>query len=232
MNTKIQLINAAFRELRVSGLTAGPSPEYVEIGLEALEDLMRSQRLPIPYIFEDVPDPNTESGIPEEFNKAIQLKLADEAKWTYAKDIDRPKLAAAWSLMLNRLATIPELTPPRGMPMGRGNNRFVYYGDRFPGVEAVNPAAKTIGLNDLVFVEEDFSDYMQAGEALSTVVKTVDAQLSAGAQTITGNTVSFSVTSLGVEGRYKIKLVATGDAGTIRNRYLYFNVVDGIAVGN
>lgn len=60
MKTKIQLINAAFRELRVSGLTAGPSPEDVEIGLEALEDLMRSQRLPIPYIFEDVPDPNTE----------------------------------------------------------------------------------------------------------------------------------------------------------------------------
>lgn len=232
MKTKIQIVNGAFLEVRVSGITAGPAPEDIEIGLYALEDLMHSQRLPIPYVFEDVPDPNTESGIPNEFCKAIQLKLADEVKWTYAKDIDRPKLATAWSLMLNRLATIPELTPPRGMPMGRGNNRFVYHGDRFPGVAAVNPAAKTIGLNDLVYIDEDFSDYMQSGEVLSTVVKTVDPQLSASPVVITGNSVAFSVTSLGVDGQYKIKLVATGDAGTIRNRYLYFNVVDGIAVGN
>lgn len=231
MKTKIQLINAAFRELRVSGLTAGPSPEDIEIGLEALEDLMRSQRLPIPYIFEDVPDPNTESGIPEEFNKAIQLKLADEAKWTYAKDMDRPKLAAAWSLMINRLATIPELTPPRGMPMGRGNNRFVYYGDRFPGVAAVNPAAKTIGLDDLVFISEDFSDYLQPGETLSGSVVTKDPELTLGADTSTGNVVAFTITPTKT-GQYKAKIRVTGTLGTIRNRYVYFNVIDGIAAGN
>lgn len=236
MKTKIQLINAAFKELRISSLTSGPSAHDVESALEVLEDMMREICAKYPtfvFNFEEVPDPNTESGIPAWANNAIQLKLADAIGAEYNKKPDMMRLAAAWSSFCAKLSPTPTMANSVNMPSGRGNTQWLYNNsDRMPVEELAHPESKLLGLGDSILLSEDFSDYLRPGETVLSVGITADAGLSMGASTLTGNTVSVEVTSTGIEGvNLKVSINITGSISTIRKRNVYFTVSAGLAVG-
>ena len=77
--TKVEHILAAYSSIRISGLTSKPSPGEIKTGLSELENMMnefQSRNICSTYIFEDTPEPNTDSGIANEFNNATQKCLA------------------------------------------------------------------------------------------------------------------------------------------------------------
>jgi hypothetical protein len=111
VKTKIELVNGAFAELRISGLTSATDAEDIELGLSALERIMYSAKLPLPYNFEDIPDPNTESGLPEHAVLAIELKLAQRLAPSYNKPSNIPGLSYEWSQLISRLKQPRYLQP-------------------------------------------------------------------------------------------------------------------------
>lgn len=236
MKTKIQLINAAFSELRISGITSGPSADDIEIALEVLEDTMRQVQVTLPklpYNFQETPTPNTESGIPAWANNAIQLKLANELGARWNKYPDQKRLAGSWSTLLAKLAPTPAYNNSTSMPLGRGNTIWDKSWDKMPGYQLENQNARSLGLDDVAYVSEDFSDYFRPGETLSTyTVTAVSAGLSVSGAASSGNTVTFNVTSNGVNGvNQEVSIDIVGTAGTERTRVLYFSVSTGLAVG-
>jgi hypothetical protein len=236
MKTKIQHINAAFSELRISGITSGPSADDVELALEVYEDMMRELVAKYPTLefnFEEVPDPNSSSGVDAKFNNAIQLKLGDTIGFRYGKTVDQKRLAMAMASLSAKLAPTPEYQSSSRMPAGRGNNnRYSRNFDFMPPYAVADPSSLFMGITDARFISEDLSDYMRPAETLASAVVTSDSGLIVTGTTTTGNTVEFTVTANGVAAvNLKVTIVITGTLGNISKRILFFTTQEHIAVG-
>ena len=81
MATKIEIVNGAYSEIRISGLTIQPTPRNAELGLAKLEDMMAEYQgvnICVGYNFEELPDANTETMVDKKFNKMMKTNLAIE----------------------------------------------------------------------------------------------------------------------------------------------------------
>ena len=68
--TKGDIINRAFSALRISGITADPSPEDLELALGKLENMaaeLAGRNIHTNFAFEDDPDPNTPHNMERKF---------------------------------------------------------------------------------------------------------------------------------------------------------------------
>lgn len=235
MKTKIELINAAFSELRISGITSGPTPDDIELALEALEDMMRPlcDKYPtLGYNFEEIPDPNTLSGLQVIFNNAIQLKLGDTIGFRYGKSVDQKRLSGALAHMSGKLAKTPAYQQSSRMPAGRGNSEWNTFSDFMPPYEVAAPSSEIMGLTDSRFVSVDLGDVFAPGEVLASAVVTCDPQLAISGTATSGNTVAFTVTAQGTAGvNFRIMIAITGDVTTVSDRVLYVTVADELTVG-
>lgn len=234
MKTKIQLINAAFSELRISGITSGPTPDDIELALEALEDMMRPlcDKYPtLGYNFEETPNPNTLSGIPVIFNNAIQLKLGDTIGFRYGKTVDQKRLSGAMAHLSAKLSPTPSYQNSARMPSGRGNSWWNTFSDRMPPYETADPSSEVMGLSDSRFVSVDLGDAFAPGETLASAVVTCDPQLAISGTATSGNTVTFTVTAQGTAGvNFRIMIAITGTLTTVADRVLYVTVADELTV--
>ncbi len=143
--TKAEHTSRAFRYLRVSGLTSEPSPSEQRDALETLEDMMNefsSRNICSSYIFEDDPNPNTDSGIDNAYNNAtaacLALRLAPDFGITLNQDVKAMAISGLsnWSA---RSGKINMIDPPRRQPRGSGNTfrftnwtRYYRQGDNAP----------------------------------------------------------------------------------------------------
>lgn len=88
---KSEHINQAFEEIKISGITVNPTPEDDELALNRLEDMAsemeEGRNICLNYAFEDVPDPDTSSGVPAKFNHMIATNLAIRLLSAFGKDI-------------------------------------------------------------------------------------------------------------------------------------------------
>ena len=230
MKTKIELVNGAFAELRISGLTSAVDAEDIELGLSALEDVMHDVNLSLPFNFEELPDPNTESGLPEFATLAIKLKLAERLAPSYNKSSAIPGLPSAWSRLITRISQPQYLQPSALMPLGRGNRQYFCSNNYMPA--PVNLPAGTIELNinDAGMFLVEFGDYLQSGEVISSIVDTAEIGITVLSDSIIGDSYSIEVQAGSSTGLTRIKLVMTGNMGSKRTRYMYFNIVDGTSV--
>jgi hypothetical protein len=226
VKTKIELVNGAFTELRISGLTSATDAEDIELGLSALERIMHSAKLPLPYNFEDIPDPNTESGLPEYATLAIELKLAQRLAPSYNKPSNIPGLSYEWSQLISRLNQPRYLQPSNLMPIGRGNSHF-NQANYMPTPVLLPAGTIELNINDVGKYQVGFGDYLQSGEVISSIVDTAEAGITVLSDAITGDSYSLEVQAGSTTGLTRIKLVMTGDMGSARTRYMYFNIVDG-----
>lgn len=227
MKTKIELVNGAFAELRISGLTSATDAEDIELGLSALERIMHSAKLPLPYNFEDIPDPNTESGLPEHAVLAIELKLAQRLAPSYNKPSNIPGLSYEWSQLISRLNQPRYLQPSNLMPLGRGNYGQFDQTNYMP-TPVLLAGTFELNINDAAMLPPiEFGDYLQHGEVISSIVDTAEAGITVLSDSITGDSYSLEVQAGSTTGLTRIKLVMTGDMGSKRTRYVYFNIVDG-----
>jgi hypothetical protein len=227
LKTKIELVNGAFAELRISGLTSATDPEDIELGLSALERIMHSAKLPLPYNFEDTPDPNTESGLPEYATLAIELKLAQRLAPSYNKPSNIPGLSYEWSQLISRLNQPRYLQPSNLMPLGRGNSGQFDQTNYMPTPVLLPAGTIELNINDVGMYQVEFGDYLQPGEVISSIVATAEAGISVLSEATVDTNYGIEVSAGATTGLTRIKLVMTGDLGSNRTRYMYFNIVDG-----
>jgi len=76
---KVDVINDAYSQLRISGLTTDPNPEELETALSRLESMMAewsSRNICSHYNFEDQPDPNSITNLSLAYLQATSTNLA------------------------------------------------------------------------------------------------------------------------------------------------------------
>ena len=180
--TKGDIVNRAFAWLRISGLTKIVQPQEMEAGLDVLEGMayeLDSRNICTSFVFEDVPDPATESGIDNAFWLAAAWNLGFRLAPDYGKVLTPAQMAQANASMSNWSARSSKTNPirhPRRQPRGSGNNFrgpnwIRYYKDAQDAPISCSTEQITRGaINDY-----DYSivDYLNDGEAVTSYTVTV-----------------------------------------------------------
>lgn len=230
MKTKIQLVTKAFDELRINGITSNPDSEDVALALDSLEGLVSELLIDIGYRFESEPDPNTMSGIPQFAESAIYIALAVRIAPRYGKDAGmiRAQANAAMSALVARVKKPRQINYSTRMPMGIGNRRQHPNSRQFMPTADVAPNdvnTETFVIGDSRPLSVDFTDFMQPNEIISTYMLTPTGGLLVSADSFTDNVIDFVITAQNA-GYQLVVISATGDAGTISNKRMDFQVND------
>lgn len=228
MKTKIQLVSQAFDELRINGITSKADSEDVVLALNSLEQLMSELTIDIGWRFEEDPDPNTMSGIQRFAESAIYLALAVRIAPRYGKDANliRGQASAAMNALMSKVNKPRRVSYSTRMPLGLGNRRQYPYGSQFmpaPDQAPNDVNTEVFVIGDSRPVAVDFTDYMQPNEVVSTYTLSATSGLTVTNELLTGNILSFTVTA-GNLGYQVVTLSAAGDAGTIKNLRLDFQI--------
>jgi len=185
---KVDIINKAYSQLRISGLTVQPTPEDLEIALDRLESMAAewdSRNIKTGYMFEDEPDPNTLAGVKRAYWQAFETNLATRLIPDFNKEA-HPMLfkqaASSLSSLSGRvmLERLQEVQYPRRMARGSGNtlryNRWArFYRNVFSTINQAATISMFIGdINDFV---EHFDAYLRDGESIDTYSIQVDSGL-------------------------------------------------------
>ncbi len=231
--TKVEHVNRAYKALRISGLTTTPSPEEINDCLIELEDMMnefRSRNICSSYIFEDIPEPNTDSGIDVAYNNATQKCLAVRIAPVFGKvamDETKRQATQALSNWSARSGKVNMIQPPNRQARGSGNtfrfpNWVRFY--RFDGNAPIECDTFTlkVGATDIFAV--DFSGYLLEGGSI--VDFSTDVSNGINLIEITQDGDRFIMKCKGVFGGYQtIKLtVETSPAGRINPQIINFNI--------
>jgi hypothetical protein len=203
MTTKIEIIQDAYSQMRISGLTAKPAPRDIELALYRLEGLaaeMFSRNIDVGYSFEDQPDPNTESGIGIESRQGMATNLAIRLLPDFNKEVSPVLYKQAVQSMttmsnLSAANIVRQVQYPNRMPVGSGNRNWLNEWQRFyPNVNQapVSVATNKMTIGDINDFTEDFTAYL-GSESIASYTIIVDTGLSLSNDTSSGTAISYRI---------------------------------------
>jgi len=188
MTTKVEHINSAYSQMRISGITVNPTPEDTQTALRRLEDMMwelYGRTIDLNYNFEGKPHSSSESGIEPVFNHMIATNLAVRLLPDFGKDAT-PELNSLATASLHSAAGVIARQRLNGvkhssrMPVGSGNRqRTQTYRKYYPATS--NPIASAVNSALLCGEADDFFECFDAwleGEEIESYSITVGAGLS------------------------------------------------------
>ncbi len=237
---KIDAINDAYSQLRISGLTVDPTPEDLEIALDRLEGMASEwaeRNICSSYNFEDEPDPNSITNVKRAYKQAYSTNLAIRLMPDFGKQPSIVLMAQASQSLSNLSARsafdrVQEVPYPTRMARGSGNtlrynrwNRF--YRNQGNALNSCKTIQMFIGdVNDYV---EHFDAFLNDGEVISAVVTQPDDGLNIDSSSFTDNDFSYRIrvtgTSDGTQNDVRqLTLIMTTDAGRIETRVITFNI--------
>ena len=236
MSLKIEIVNAAYSRIRVSGLTVQPTPSDTALAVDRLEDFaeeLKSFNICIGFNFEEEPDPNSLTNVERKFKSLLETNLAVRLLSDFGKEIPQSlgllassTLSSAASITASK--SIQEVQYPRRMPLGSGNDRGNRY-RRYQVPEQLPPnecATKSIDIGEIEDYEESFETYLE-GEALSSYVITADPGLNIESDSNADPIIKYRIKALSnmSEGVWQqVKIQITTDTGRIEIRLINFEV--------
>lgn len=232
--TKIEHINRAFRYLRISGLTTQPTPEETRDALETLEDMMNefsSRNICSSYVFEDSPDPNTDSELEDSYNNAAAACLAVRLAPEFGISLNPSISSLATSGLSNwsaRSGKVNQINPSRRQPRGSGNTfrfsnwtRYYRQGNNAP----ISCSTFDLKVGEIDFFTVDFSQYLLDGATISSYTLEPTNGISVLNDSIDGS--SITMECKGVKAGYQtIKITVTTSTGRVNPETINFNVTD------
>lgn len=237
MSTKAEIVNAAYDEIRISGLTVNPSPSDLVDGLERLEDMMAefqmNYNMALGYNFENSPNINSETGVTRNFNPMMKYCLATRLIPMFNKQVP-PKLlqleSAAFSGAqgINAAMNMREVQPPRTMPRGSGNTfRGIDTWQRFMVPVNLPPSAgdnKQIEEGETQTYQESFAAWLE-GNTIASYTITADPRLTIDTSANADPLITYTVTA-GTSTSYGpwqyVKITVTDSAGRVEIRLINF----------
>lgn len=232
--TKLQHITNAYKWLTISGITSNPSPNELVDGLEMLEDMMhelQSRNICSSYVFEDMPDPNTDSGIDSAFNTATATNLALRLANYFGKEALPTLQRQASQSMSNwsaRTGKVNQITPPNRQPRGSGSTfrfprwvRYYRFEDNAP-IECDTFRLK-VGQKDTYSV--DFTNYLFEGATIDSYTVESDDRINVDAHNEVNGVINLECT--GVKSGYSVvTITVTTSNGRINPQQVNFNITD------
>ena len=205
MQLKIDVINDAYSQMRISGLTVQPTPEDVEVALNRLEAMMHeyaARNIDVQYNFEDIPDPNSLTNVEPFAWQMMASNLASRLVMDFGKEVSMSlaMLAKTSSSTVSGVSArkfTQEVQYPRRQARGSGNtlryNRWQrYYRDPpFAPSESSTNFLNPGDINDYI---ENYDAYLRDTETISSYTIEGTPDLTISNDSNTDNEVSYRVT--------------------------------------
>lgn len=236
--TKINVINDAFTELRISGLTVNPTPSDLVNGLNRLEEMMREYftvwNLDVEYNFENAPDVNSQTNVDLAFKAMMKFGLA-----TRLVPMFNAQVPLSLSLLANAAFSgaqgavaaqnIREVNPPRRMPKGSGNDLRNIYQRRYmqPTPQAPQEAATNrIDEGETQDYQENFSQWLGTNTIASFTI-TVDSRLTLDSSSNNDPLIDYRITATTNDsfGPWQfVQITVTDSIGRVEIRMVSFDI--------
>lgn len=239
---KGDIINGAYSQMRISGLTVEPSSEDNAVALRRLENMaseFHERNICTGYNFEDDPNTNTPSGVDRKFWYSFECLLAVRLLSDFgrgAQDKLDPMLIKAASAGLSFLyaatANPRQVQYPNRQSIGAGNSLRYHRYRRFytPIAEAPNVCATNrmiVGdINDFV---EHFDSYLIDPEMLSSYTIEADTGLTIVSDSNENPDINYQISAVGNDGilsdaLLQVKIIVTTDTGRVTTRVINFEL--------
>ncbi len=240
MSLKIDIINGAYSQIRISGLTIDPSSNDNLTALRRLENLaarLFKKNSDVGYFFEDDPDVNTPHNMERAYWDSFEVILAVALCPDFGK-VPPDKLlrreSAAYSDISSFTAIVRPVQPPARMPRGSGSVRYTPRFSRFyPPTERapLSAATNTMNLDDIQDFVEHFDSFLRNGETVSSVVISSDTGLTVNSSSLSTPDVLYQIKAEGTAGEspggfFRLKIVATLSSARVITRIINFEIIN------
>lgn len=231
---KIDIIVGAYDRMRISGITVNPGARENVIALRRLERMAarwQSKNICVGYNFEDQPDLNSDSNIPEEFRDAFESNLAFWLCTDYGKQPSQTLVLeqqSTLSQISSATAIVRPIKHPSRQPIGSGNtlryNRYQKY--YRPPIDApVSCATIKMSIGDINDFTEHFESYLNGAEVISSYTIEADDGLTIVSDSLTSPDINYRIKADGgITAFLQVKIVATTDTGRIETRIINFEL--------
>jgi hypothetical protein len=240
MSLKIDIINGAYSQIKISGLTIEPSSEDRTVALNRLENILstlKGQNSDVGYYFEDSPDFNTPHNMEQKFWDPVEVILAVSLCPDFGKvppDTLIKRQSSAYSDIAAMTALVRPVLPPARMPRGSGATRHNPQWFRYnPPPDQAPLSAKTnvMNLDDIQDFVEHFDSFLRDGETVSSFTIAADTGLTINSSSLTTPDVSYQIKAVGdtsenPAGFYRLKIVATLSSARVITRIINFEIVN------
>jgi len=234
MALKSEIIQDAYSQLRISGLTVTPRPEDQATALSRLENMMsemEGRNLCIGYNFEDTPNIGSQSGVDRKYQQMLATNLAVRLIPDFNKEVPQALVALASGSLSSAHSMYAadkarQTVQPSRMPRGSGNSyKFNGYNRFYPEQNRTPAGCETnqIYLDDVQDYSESFDSYLDA-ETISSYTITPDTGVTVSNDTNSGTAISYRITATS-RGTTKITIKITTSAGRINSKIIHFEVV-------
>lgn len=238
MSTKAEVINDAYDEIRVSGLTVSPSPSDLVKALSRLEGMMSelftSWNLNVGYNFENTPNINSQTNVPLAYEPMMRYGLAVRLIPMFNKEVPATLLQLAASSLSGAQGSIAaqnirQIQPSRRMPKGSGNTFRGQFWNRFMQPVVLPPpesATSVIAEGERQDYSESFAAWLGSNTIASFTIA-VDPRLTLNASANADPLITYTVTAIANDsyGPWQfVKITVTDSAGRVEIRLINFEV--------
>lgn len=240
MSTKIDIINEAYAELRISGITVDPTPGQIAGALTRLEAMMAEyfvgSNLGVDYNFESTPEVNSQTNVALNHKFMMVYNLAIRLIPTFNKAVPQTLFnlgAAAFSSSLGTVAMdrLRQVQPSRRMPKGSGNTIRNVYLNRFSNPIPLPPSSSAVNR----LLEGETQDYKESFAAwlgsntIDSFTISVDPRLTLVTSANAGPFITYTITGIDaeVQGIWQfVKITVTDSAGRVNIQLVSFEIYD------
>ena len=236
MAKKIEAIQDAYSQLRISGLTVDPTPEDIQVALHRLESMMSEldvRNICLDYNFEDVPDPDSDTNVIHGFNQMMATNLAVRLIPDFGKEVPITlKAQAAQSMSLaagysarERLNQVPY---PSRQPIGSANTlrynwwRRFYRGEKPAQADCNN---KKMLIGEIEDYKEDFHTDLK-GESIQSFVTDDTNGITVSNTVISNSNILYRVEAVSSsESTYqRVTITITTSSGRVITHFVNFSI--------
>lgn len=237
--TKIDDIQGAYSQMRISGLTVNPTPEDVTVALSRLENMaaeLEARNICIGYNFQEVPDPSDLTNVDQHYWHMMETNLAMRLLADFGKQVPPSLMTQANQSMstassISAAASVREVEYPRRMARGSGNDLRFNRWQRFQRPDKLPPnecATNVILIGDINDYSESFEAYLGSAENISSFEIAADVGLNLISSSNNDPLISYRVEAIEnvSDGRWQqVKIVITTDLGRKETRLINFEVL-------
>lgn len=237
--TKNDVIQGAYQDIRISGLTVNPTPGDEVLALNRYESMMaeffNSYNLDVEYNFEDTPDLNSLTFVIRAYEPMMRLQLAVRLIPAFNKQVPmelKQLASSAWSGALGAVKRhqIRPIQPSRRYPRGSGNTFRNIYLNRFSIPEPLPPisaANNRIFVGDIDDYFEDYAPWLE-GNTIDSFTITTDPRLTLDSSSNESPRIDYRITGSEATGQgvwQFVKITVIDSIGRTQIRLVSFEVI-------
>ena len=240
-NLKIDIINGAYSQLRISGITVDPGPDDLVLALRRLEGLaneLQGRNVCTGYYFEEEPDVNAPCGLDKKYWYAFECVLAIRLLSDFGKGMQPDQVlfknaSAQMSFLYASTANPIQTQYPSRQSMGAGNARW---GRKFfSPVEMAPNTCQTnrMTIGDIDNFIENFASYLIDPEEIASYTIEADTGLTIVSDSDTSPDIFYQIQADGgtsSDGLLRVKIVMTTDGGRVTTRVINFELTESVEI--